>query len=144
MQPALICKCIFLFLTYNVISSLEIRPAKFRVGQTDVYSHNISDPVDTISVTTNTLFCIAVTAIRRESKLCAGKDEKIFPNYQLAEYSEDGIKKISVQARFEISTSEEGWQYYIFKTGNLKGKFAISFDPNFKHLAKKKFVIHIW
>mgnify|MGYP006914608399 CR=1 FL=1 len=119
------------------------KPPQFILNNQVIYSHNIDLIYDEIFSGTNTFFCIAQAATNYISTKCNSSQEPtISGNYFLHAYNNNGMDMISNTIRFE-PRSQQGWQYYIFKTKNKKGLFTISLLPTIKNLPDKNINVRI-
>lgn len=146
MQPKSIVKnaiLIVLVISAKTFSFEAPKPPQLILNNQVIYSHTIDLKYDEIFCGTNTFFCIAQAARNHISTKCNSSQEPtISGNYFLHAYNANGMDMISKTIRFETG-SQQGWQYFIFKTKNKKGTFTITLMPTIKNLPNKNINVRI-
>lgn len=101
--------------------------------------------VSEIRVNCNSYFCIAQKAIM----LTAVKNQDRLPHnpiisfdYHLSECNSTGLELMCNESQFALGR-QDGSHYYIFKSKDRKGEFAINFTPNKPGCLEKSFIITI-
>lgn len=124
-------------------TSLPATYPKLTINNVAVFSHNINDDKNQISICRDTLFCILQTAtIYTPQKSYFPAGPVVSYNYFVQDYSKNGIDLLSDETRFNIG-SNEGWQYFVFKSKNSKGQFIITLFPTFSRFPEKTLKITI-